>query len=325
MKNIFLSTVKPKGLYNFIVLAAKQNAEKNIKRKLKLKLVGSKKITISFIKFFFYFLISGTFLNWSKVIKLKYKECEIGRVSIDQTFRDTNSYNNIFFLYFNIIKNVFFSGTLVDTAINLKDNIAAVYIDHIGYLNGSLFSIFSKNKIKIYTNAYPRSLFYLDYKKNNYLSNSIETALKVRLSKKKIIPNKSQKLFYKKIIENPDLIPYMKHTKFVKIDKYKDAKWNSYNCIVYTHSFLDAQLWYGDDGFKNLYDWLIFTIQELLKKKYKIIIKAHPNFYNSQIGEMSNIDKNIFNKIKKKFNFKNIFYINEPIKNFDIFQIHYQQ
>lgn len=319
IKNIFLSSTKPYGLYDFIISASKLSAEKSTKQHLKLEFIDKKKITFSFLKFFIFFLLSGSLFNWGRVIKLKYKDCDIGRFSIAKSFRDVSSYKNILYLYYNLIKNLFFSGLLVDTAIILKDNVKAVYIDHIGYLNGALFSIFSKYKIRVYTNAYPRSIFYIDYKKkNNYFLNSIENALKIRPSRKKIIPSKAQIFFYENILKKPNLIPYMKYAKFIKINNYKNVNWKSYNCIIYTHSFLDAQLWYGDDGFKNLYDWLLFTIQELLNRNYKIIIKAHPNFYNSAIGETADIDKKIFNKIKKKFNDKNIFYIDEPVKNFDL-------
>lgn len=76
------------------------------------------------------------------MIKLKYKDCDIGRFSVAKSFRDVSSYKNILHLYYNLIKNLFITGLLVDTAISLKDNIKAVYIDHIGYLNGALFSIF---------------------------------------------------------------------------------------------------------------------------------------------------------------------------------------
>ena len=320
MNDIFLSTSRAHGLYDFIIKASKLNAEKKIKKKLKLKILKKKKITLGFINFFIFFLLFKFFFSWKKIISLKYKNCEIGRFAIAKTFRDVSSYKNNFYLYFNLIKNLFLSGVLVDTALNLKGKVKAVFIDHIGYLNGSLFTIFSKYKIKIYTNAYPRSLFYIDFsKKKNFPLRSIENTLKLRfIRKKKIKPNKSQIKFYKKILTKPNLIPYMKYTKFSKIEKLEPVDWKSYNYVIYAHSFLDAQLWLGYDGFKNLYDWLTFTINELTKRNCKIIIKSHPNFFNTSIGEMSQIDKKLFNKIFNQYQNKNILFINEPIKNYDL-------
>ena len=44
------------------------------------------------------------------------------------------------------------------------------------------------------------------------------------------------------------------------------------------HILLDAQLWLGYDGFKNLFDWLEFTIDKLVQQNNKVIIKSHPIF-----------------------------------------------
>jgi hypothetical protein len=66
MNDIFLSTSKPHGLYNFIIKASKLNAEKKIKRKLKLKVLKEKKISFNFIYFFSIFLIFNFFLIGKK-------------------------------------------------------------------------------------------------------------------------------------------------------------------------------------------------------------------------------------------------------------------
>jgi len=111
----------------------------------------------------------------------------------------------------------------------------------------------------------------------------------------------------------------MKYTKFTKIEKYKNINWKDFNYIIYAHSFLDAQLWLGYDGFKNLFDWLEFTIDKLVQQNNKVIIKSHPNFYNSSIGKMAKLDQMLFVKILKKYtNNKNVLFINDPIKNFEL-------
>ena len=90
IKNIFLSSTRPHGLYDFIINASKLSAEKSTKHHLKLEFIEKKKITFSFLKFFIFFLLSGGLLNWSRVIKLKYKDCDIGRFSIAKSFRDVS-------------------------------------------------------------------------------------------------------------------------------------------------------------------------------------------------------------------------------------------
>lgn len=324
MKSTFLSSTPPHGLYKFFIYASKINADLSLKKKLEFKVLKKKKkITFSFLYFFFSNILSliNFKFSWEKIVFLKYKNCQIGRFAIARTFREESSYKNDLNLYINLIKNIFICGTLIDTALKLKDEVAAVYIDHIGYLNGALFSIFSKNKIRIYTNAYPRGLFFIDFKKKkNKKLQTIENALKITKNKKKvIIPSKHQISFFRKILEKPNTIPYMKYTKFTNLKEYKDVDWKKYDYIIYAHSFLDAQLWLGYDGFKNLYDWLDFSIYNLLKQKKKIIIKSHPNFYNSAIGNMAKLDQDIFKEIYQKYHKSEyVFFINKPIKNFDL-------
>ena len=48
--------------------------------------------------------------------------------------------------------------------------------------------------------------------------------------------------------------------KDVDFKKFYEINYNKFDYIIYAHSFTDAQLVYGNDGFSNVYDWLIFTI-----------------------------------------------------------------
>ena len=78
---------------------------------------------------------------------------------------------------------------------------------------------------------------------------------------------------------------------------------------------------YGYDGFINVYDWLIFTINELSKNKNnKIMIKAHPFFFDAKFPNlMMKYDRKLFLKIADKYkDNKNVIFIKEPIKNSDL-------
>jgi hypothetical protein len=54
---------------------------------------------------------------------------------------------------------------------------------------------------------------------------------------------------------------------------------SSLTCVVFLHSFMDAQYMFGLDGFGDLYEWLEFTVANLLVNPSvgKILIKFHPN------------------------------------------------
>ena len=105
----------------------------------------------------------------------------------------------------------------------------------------------------------------------------------------------------------------MKYANY-KSPKFK-YKLKNFDYVIYAHSFVDGQLFYGYDGFSNLFEWLDFTIEYLLKKKKKILVKGHPNFYNKSLGDISYQDSKLFEKIMKKYSNSNIVFINEALKN----------
>ena len=63
----------------------------------------------------------------------------------------------------------------------------------------------------------------------------------------------------------------MKYTSYDKLSKKKilaiDLK--KFDYLIYAHSFVDGQLFYGYDGFANLLDWLEFSIINLKKLNKK--------------------------------------------------------
>ena len=116
------------------------------------------------------------------------------------------------------------------------------------------------------------------------------------------------------------MIKWMEKTKFPKFTKEKkilEKNLAKIDYVIYAHSFVDGQLWWGYDGFVNLYDWLVYTIDYLLKKNKKILLKGHPNFYNHKMfKQLSAQDREILEKIIKMYKSnKNFFYINFAVEN----------
>ena len=58
-----------------------------------------------------------------------------------------------------------------------------------------------------------------------------------------------------------------------------------------------------------------FTIEKLSKHDNMILIKAHPNFFNLTLESISKWDRKIFYEIKKKYDLKNIIFLDSPSKN----------
>ena len=314
---MFFSTREKKGIYNIILSSIIIDIKKKFKIDIKNPTIIKKKLSASFIVFTLKNLFLLNILTPNKIVNLKYRNCHIGRHILGSVYRDVSSHKNVFNLYFNLIKNYINAGLIVDHAYKLSNKIKIAYIDHSGYLNGLYFRVFAIKKKIIYTNNYPRGLFFINYsKKVNKKINQNSSALKLFKNNEVKIDYKKTAYFLKKIIKNPKIVPWMKSTKMKKKfdDKFiKDYK--SISHIIYAHSFTDGQMWFGYDGFINLKNWLIFTIQELKKTNNKIIVKAHPNFFNKSLGEYAALDKKIFYQIKKKYESDNIIFITEPIEN----------
>ena len=248
------------------------------------------------------------------VYEIRYKNIHVGKFALAKCLRNPKSYKSKLLKLIYLINYLFKSINLANSSFDKVNSSDAIYIDHPMYLNGIVYSVFSKYNKIIYSNNSPKGFFKIDYSKNkNKDKNDINDAL--RFSKK--LNFKYDRLSFKKIknfFTRPSNIPWLKNTKFKKITLNKD--FNNVDYIVYAHSFLDGVIFYGNDGFLDLRDWLDFTISELVARNAKVIIKGHPNFYNNIFGEVSKVDKEIFeNFILKYKKYKNLIFFNEAIDN----------
>ena len=256
-----------------------------------------------------------------KFVKLKYRNCEIGVHSLASTYRNVNSWKSKINENYNNLKNFFIGGAIIDSAYYYSRNISAVYIDHGGYMNGLFYKVFSIKKKLIYTNNYPAGFFKINYsiKKNN-LNTDYRTALQISKSYKNlsVIEKNKINLYLNKMVNNPEKhISWLINTGYKKIDN--NINYKNITHVIYAHSFTDGNLWFGNDGFPNLYDWTVYTINILSKnKKNRIIVKSHPNFFKKQFGEVATKDLQLINQLEKKYNSANIIFIKKPIKNFNL-------
>ena len=114
-------------------------------------------------------------------------------------------------------------------------------------------------------------------------------------------------------------MPYILGTKFKKLLLNNI----DFDYLVYCHSFTDAQLHFGIDGYYNQKDWLEYTLKELNKSNKKVLVKSHPNFYaKGYLAQAATYDKKIFDVIKGGYSVnKNIVFLNKPIKNYELLNI----
>jgi hypothetical protein len=310
MNNLFLTTRYTDDIYQLIVnLCAKDINKKN--KEINIDVIKLKKFPDAFFLLIcFKYLLQGKFFDKEKTVLLEYKKINFGKKLLSSTYKNFNSYVSVLNYFYTLFKNVYVIGKTIKTAnYYVKNyNFKYVYIDHIEYLNGIYFDIFMSRKKTIYTNHYPNNIIKTTNK-------NAETTCKIPFKKKKILGKQKKQI--KKIasrvygsIENH--LPWMKHTAWSN-SKFKDL--DKYDYIIYAHSFTDSQLGYGFDGFTNTLEWLIFTIEELRKRKANFIVKPHPNFYGNMYI-VDKWDKKIYLILKKKFrNSPNILFLDEPILN----------
>jgi len=315
---MFLSTRNYDYFYNFLVKSSKKNCESIFQKKLDLLLFEKKKFpTLNYLLFLIFITISGKIFKKNRA-QIHYRDIEIGRFVLSQTFRNYDCYLNKFKFYYKLFRNFFNAGSLINTCdyYNTKFKINGVYVDHCGYLNGIIFSYFALKNNIVYTNNYPHGIYFVNYKKNKskYLL-KYENSLRINV-KKKLNSSQKRKTAVKisNIVKKATYIPYMAKTNYKKLD---DMDYKSFDYVLYCHSFTDGQLWNGYSGFENTLDWLEFTLDNLVQKNKKALIKPHPNFYNRSMSAEAIWDAKIYNTVVKKYKkYKNLCFIKIPIHNY---------
>ena len=303
-KNIFLTT-RYEGMWKFIANICKNHFENEFKLNVELKKIYKKdvfKIDLKKILFIFKNISKKSFYDDYKFLKTEYMGCEIGRHALAATYSHLNCHLN------STIKNIYkiyyfvYGVLLIDYIHNNKAKIKSAFIDHGVYLNGILINYFSLKNIRFYTNSSPYGIY---FKNSKFKKISFQNLIKVKYPKNK-----------KKFKFNKNRIfkwPWVFNKQYFNIKK-NDLENLDY--VIYCHAFTDGLLSNGFDGFIRMDDWLKFTIDELLKRNSKILVKIHPNFHKYNKHFRSSYEIKIFNNIKKKYkNFQNIKFIDYPILN----------
>jgi hypothetical protein len=313
---LFLTSRYTNDIYKLIVdSCAKHYFKKNNKYKI-LKIDLVKKYDKDFLFYLIKKIITGEVFSKKKLIQLSFEKVNFGRYLFSISFRDVKSYQSNLILFWKLFKNIILISMYFYNAKRIlkENNFKAVYLDHCFYLNGIFYEFFMKHKKVIYTNNYPADIISINSKKKI----SIEESLKIKKTKKILTKKeiyKTKKIHLRLYRSQKTFYNWMQEIKYKKTNKINFKK---FDFIIYAHSFADAQLAWGYDGFINIYEWLDFTINELIKSNKSVLVKAHPNFYLKNL-EIYSWERKIFLDIIDKYkNFKNIEFINFPVNNYEL-------
>ena len=143
--NYFATTKLPTNIYDIFVSSCKKDTEKKLNKTLKILYLNKKKLTLNFIFYLLKISLTGKIFFKESFIKLKYRDCSIGRHSMSTSLRDKKSYLSFISLFYNNIKYLIISGLILDSVYADINKIEAGYIDHGIYLNGVIIQLLANN------------------------------------------------------------------------------------------------------------------------------------------------------------------------------------
>jgi len=282
----------------------------HIKYKYVFKLTDIK----SYLLIFFFFI--KNLFNIEKLISCEINGINIGKPSFAVAMKNYSVYNNKYLLRYEIFKRLLYSVSIYIMAYDLvkskgRNDTFAVYLKEIAYYDSIIFDMCMKYLIRVYINVYPRGV--MVYNETSLTSVNIRTYAFPKIS---ISDDKYENYMIGRIEKPKEYIYYYNpknnnHTyKFLKSCKKNTV-------LLYAHSFTDAQLEYGYDGFINTYDWLCFTVDKAVLNDLKVIVKGHPNFWaKNQKSKVVEWDKTVWKMVKEKYRqSKNVDFIDQPLDN----------
>ena len=192
-KNFFFTTRIPRGIYELIVFSCKKNHDKKAKEKKDLVILKYNKIIkINYLLKYFIFLFKIIFYK-DFIFKLKYLDVNFTNYFLGYIYRDYRCFRSRFFFPKRILMGLYRIFQIIEFCNSKKiSEISAIYIDHGIYLNGVLFELLLRKRVKIYSNHLPRGIFVINSqnlrkkKYNDFLKFDKKFQIKVS-DKKKII------------------------------------------------------------------------------------------------------------------------------------------
>jgi len=264
------------------------------------------------VKTLIYFFVF--FLNTKKLIDFEIEGVNIGIAAYSSTLRNYKVYSSKPLLAFRLLSQFILATIAYTSSLRIAQNAEAVYIKDIAYRSRILFDVCMVKNVRVYMHTYPFGLVYLENSKFTSLN-----IVKYPYPKAQFNDNQYHDYMTNRIQSPEKSIPYY-HAEKTNKDFHLDVDKDESIVLIYAHSFTDAQLYFGFDGFTNVLDWLNFTLDNLIQKNIRIIIKGHPNFW--AVGFAAPIiawDIKIWKDVQLKYKkFNNIEFIDFPVSNNEV-------
>lgn len=254
---------------------------------------------------------------------LPYYAFSIGKVQVGkyitssvQRHRPSTITNKFSFLvYFHI--GLFRSSFVYGSALRKSSAEGGIHLGDPWYLDGIVLDLFlQKPGTVVYLDIFPFGLVCVPEPVDN-LSAAYRLIYTPR-SQGPTVNDAEVSNYMKRRLENPNsALSYYQSSS--EDDLAIDVRDSEQNFIIYAHSFTDTQMALGYDGFKNVYDWIVFTLERILSgpAKSRVWIKAHPNFFPDRESDAAKTDRVIWSKLVKRFE-EYVEVIDSKATNYDV-------
>lgn len=187
-----------------------------------------------------------------------------------------------YLIWFHIF--LIYSAFFLGAAMREEKHAQAIAVDNPYYLNGIILDYYlNKPGVWCYVEALPDRALCICEDFANF-SQFLFAHDEKLLSSESQVDYPTVRAYMSKRLSNPaKVIDYYVPDTVLNMNKTISAP-SGLSVVLYLHSFSDAQMERGFDGFKSIYDWAVFTIQELIATQGSITvyIKAHPNFFHTR-------------------------------------------
>ena len=269
---------------------------------------------------FFLKKIRGGILEKEDVLNVSVEGIFIGDLIYDTYLRNKNSptLNVQDELLDKVILealNIYFNCKELFSRYNVKAlvNSYTTYIHH-----GIIVRLCLSKNIPVYTIGSEYSLVHkvLNEYPSHHNNHILFNALFNRLENKSERINESKNIFEKRFKGQIDsATSYMKESAFSDYTNPELDKLDGSNTVVVlAHCFFDAPHSYIKFLFPDFYEWMIFTLDELLRQKnITVLVKQHPN------GVKANDE--IFDQLKIKYKNTNIKFIDKKTSQLQLLKL----
>jgi hypothetical protein len=274
-------------------------------------LIISWQFAILILHLFLYYWRS--FFTTSTLVEFSVNDIEIGRYAAAQALRDPSSGIKKFRFHRKIFWALLKGLGYYSYAKKVAKDIDYAYLHDTPYLLGIIVDVFLAQGIGVFIKGYPHNILLCEGRELSQLKVLISRDDREDFSEEAIRDYMSARL------DDPlNTISYFQSVE--DTSKTFELAPNQKIAVVYAHSFTDAQLSLGYDGFLNVYEWLEFTIDYLLSNGFQVVVKAHPNFWATGFeSQVVYWDQKIWEQVVKKYEARsNLIIIDWPLNNYTL-------